>query len=79
MPLLSRDTSPDDTWLARTPGGPLTVSLLEGSDDIDVYLLLGEDGATRNQCSPMGSGAGVRYRRTESRSPTGATGPAHPA
>jgi Serpin (serine protease inhibitor) len=44
LPLLSRDTALDDAWLARTPGGPLTVSLLEGSDDIDVYLLLGEDG-----------------------------------
>jgi len=46
LPLLSRDTSPNDTWLARTPGGPLTVTALEGIDGIDVYLLLGEDGRT---------------------------------
>ncbi|HET9168583.1 MAG TPA: serpin family protein [Actinospica sp.] len=44
VPLLSREASPEDTWLARTPGGPLTVSLLEGSDDIDVYLMIGEEG-----------------------------------
>ena len=44
VPLLVREASPEDTWLARTPDGPLTVSLLEGSDDIDVYLLIGEEG-----------------------------------
>lgn len=54
LPLLSREMSPDDAWLARTPGGPLTVSLLEGSDDIDVYLLLGEDG--RDAASVLGDG-----------------------
>lgn len=54
VPLLSREASPDDTWLARTPGGPLTVSLLEGSDDIDVYLLIGEDG--RDAESVLGDG-----------------------
>jgi serine protease inhibitor len=44
LPLLSREAEPEDLWLANTPRGPLTVSLLEGSADIDVYLLLGEDG-----------------------------------
>lgn len=54
LPLLSRETSPDDAWLARTPGGPITVTVLEGSDDIDVYLLLGEDG--RAASSVLGDG-----------------------
>jgi len=44
LPLLSRRTSPTDTWLAQTAGGPVTVSVLEGQDDIDVYLLLGDEG-----------------------------------
>ena len=42
--LLSRSTSPDEAWLAQTPGGPVTVSVLKGTEDIDVYLLLGEQG-----------------------------------
>jgi len=44
LPLLTRRASPTDTWLARTPGGPVTVSVLEGENDVDVYLVLGEDG-----------------------------------
>lgn len=44
LALLSRSTSPADAWLAQTPGGPVTVSVLEGVDDIDVYLMLGEEG-----------------------------------
>jgi len=43
LALLSRDTSPTNTWLARTPGGPVTVTVLEGTDDVDVYLLLGDE------------------------------------
>jgi serine protease inhibitor len=54
LPLLSRETLPSDTWLVRTPGGPLTVTVLEGSDEIDVYLLLGEDG--RGAASVLGDG-----------------------
>jgi Serpin (serine protease inhibitor) len=46
LALLSRSTSPTDAWLARTSGGPVTVTVLEGVDDIDVYLLLGEEGRT---------------------------------
>jgi hypothetical protein len=63
IPLLSRAASPDDTWLARTPGGPLTVSLLEGSDDIDVYLLLGEEG--RDAESVLGDGLATLDTLTE--------------
>ena len=44
LALLTRRTSPADAWLAQTPGGPITVSVLEGENDIDVYLLLGEQG-----------------------------------
>jgi Serpin (serine protease inhibitor) len=44
LALLSRGTSPAETWLARTPGGPVTVTVLEGADDVEVYLLLGEKG-----------------------------------
>jgi hypothetical protein len=44
LALLSRGTSPADAWLAQTPGGPVTVTVLEGADDVDVYLLLGEEG-----------------------------------
>jgi hypothetical protein len=44
LALLSRRTSTGDAWLARTPGGPVTITVLEGADDVDVYLLLGEEG-----------------------------------
>lgn len=63
LPLLSREASLEDVWLARTPGGPLTVSLLEGSDDIDVYLLLGEDG--RDAESILGDGLAALETLTE--------------
>ena len=54
LALLSRRASSDATWLAPTPGGPVTVSLLEGRDDVDVYLLLGEEG--RAAASVLGDG-----------------------
>ena len=54
LALLRRDTSATDAWLASTPGGPMTVSVLEGRDDVDVYLLLGEEG--RTAASVLGDG-----------------------
>lgn len=39
----SRGGSPEASWLAATEAGPVTVTVLEGSDDVDVYLFLGEE------------------------------------
>jgi serine protease inhibitor len=54
LALLRRRMSATEAWLAPTPGGPVTVSLLEGRDDVDVYLLLGEEG--RASSSVLGDG-----------------------
>jgi serine protease inhibitor len=68
LPLLSRTTSPNDVWLVRTAGGPLTVTVLEGSDDIDVYLLIGEDG--RGAASVLGEGLAALERLHEDGTPS---------
>jgi hypothetical protein len=60
LPLLTRDVqtsaSAEDAtaWLANTPAGPVTLSLVEGTDDIDVYLILGEE--HRPAASVLGHG-----------------------
>jgi len=62
--LLSRSTPPTDAWLARTPRGPVTVSVLEGTDDIDVYLLLGEQGRAASSVLADGVAALETIRET---------------
>jgi len=59
LPLLTRDvqTSAEDAWLANTPAGPITFSLVSGTDDIDVYLMLGEE--DRAAASVLGLGLGA--------------------
>ena len=64
LALLSRSTSPGDAWLARTPGGPITVTVLEGVDDIDVYLLLGEEGRAASSVLADGIAALDTVRET---------------
>jgi Serpin (serine protease inhibitor) len=64
LALLSRGTSTGDAWLARTPGGPVTVSVLEGTDDIDVYLLLGEEGRAASSVLADGVAALETVRET---------------
>ena len=64
LALLTRSTSPDDAWLAQTPGGPVTVSVLEGENDIDVYLLLGEEGRAASSVLADGIAALETIRET---------------
>lgn len=64
LPLLTRRTSPTDTWLARTPGGPITVSVLQGTDGIDVYLLLGDEERTAASVLANGIAALETIRET---------------
>lgn len=64
LALLTRRTSPTDVWLAQTPGGPVTVSVLEGEHDIDVYLLLGEEGRTASSVLADGIAALETVRET---------------
>jgi serine protease inhibitor len=70
LALLRRSASATDTWLASTPGGPLTVSVLEGKDDVDVYLLLGEEG--RTAASVLGDGIAALETLRESGVPASA-------
>ena len=64
LALLGRSTSTTDAWLVRTSGGPVTVSVLEGMDDIDVYLLLGEEGRAASSVLADGIAALETVRET---------------